>query len=83
LFLGHSSIATTSRYLKSTPTRLARALEKLEAGFAYSSHTDTSSTASVVLPSTAHVVHEHGTEIDATGTHIRDQLLECVSAIKS
>ena len=29
-FLGHASVTTTSRYLKSTPTRLARALALLE-----------------------------------------------------
>jgi integrase len=41
LFLGHSTITTTSRYLQSTPTRLARALDKLEAaGFAHHSHTE-------------------------------------------
>jgi integrase len=41
LFLGHSTITTTSRYLQSTPTRLQRALDKLEgAGFAHHSHTD-------------------------------------------
>jgi integrase len=31
-FLGHANITTTSRYLKSTPLRLERALAKLEAG---------------------------------------------------
>lgn len=46
MFLGHADITTTSRYLQSTPTRLARALEKLEAadGFAHDSHTATSET---------------------------------------
>jgi integrase len=40
MFLGHAAITTTSRYLQSTPTRLARALDKLEAaGFAHGSHT--------------------------------------------
>ncbi|HET9566873.1 MAG TPA: tyrosine-type recombinase/integrase [Vicinamibacterales bacterium] len=44
MFLGHADITTTSRYLQSTPTRLARALEKLEAadGFAHHSHTASS-----------------------------------------
>lgn len=31
LFLGHAAITTTSRYLRSTPTRLRGALDKLEA----------------------------------------------------
>lgn len=31
LFLGHADITTTSRYLRSTPVRLKRALDKLEA----------------------------------------------------
>ena len=30
-FLGHANITTTSRYLRSTPVRLARALERMEA----------------------------------------------------
>jgi integrase len=30
MFLGHADITTTSRYLQSTPTRLARALENME-----------------------------------------------------
>ncbi len=43
-FLGHANITTTSRYLKSTPTRLASALTRLEQatsgdGFAHDSHT--------------------------------------------
>ena len=29
-FFGHANITTTSRYLRSTPVRLARALERLE-----------------------------------------------------
>ncbi len=41
MFLGHADITTTSRYLQSTPLRLARALDKLEgAGFAHGSHTE-------------------------------------------
>lgn len=41
MFLGHAAITTTSRYLRSTPTRLARALDRLEAAsFAHGSHTD-------------------------------------------
>ena len=42
-FLGHANITTTSRYLASSPVRLARALARLEgndAGFAHYSHTD-------------------------------------------
>lgn len=40
-FLGHANITTTSRYLASTPTRLAKALDALEAaGFAHHSHTE-------------------------------------------
>jgi hypothetical protein len=30
-FLGHANITTTSRYLRSTPVRLAQALERMEA----------------------------------------------------
>ena len=30
-FLGHAHITTTSRYLRSTPVRLAQALERMEA----------------------------------------------------
>ena len=30
-FLGHANITTTSRYLRSTPVRLAKALERMEA----------------------------------------------------
>ena len=41
-FLGHANITTTSRYLQSTPLRLARVLERMEAGFAHHSHTATS-----------------------------------------
>ena len=41
-FLGHANITTTSRYLQSTPLRLARVLERMEAGFAHHSHTETS-----------------------------------------
>jgi hypothetical protein len=39
-FLGHANITTTSRYLQSTPLRLARVLERMEAaaGFAHDSH---------------------------------------------
>jgi integrase len=45
MFLGHAAITTTSRYLQSTPTRLARALAKMEgAGFAHDSHTEASAT---------------------------------------
>ena len=45
MFLGHAAITTTSRYLRSTPTRLARALDRLEAaGFAHHSHTEESET---------------------------------------
>ena len=41
LFLGHANITTTSRYLQSTPVRLARALDKLErVGFTQDSHTE-------------------------------------------
>jgi integrase len=41
MFLGHADITTTSRYLQSTPIRLARALAKMEGGgFAHHSHTD-------------------------------------------
>lgn len=41
-FLGHANITTTSRYLKSTPLHLERALRALEQGdgFAHHSHTD-------------------------------------------
>jgi len=43
MFLGHANLTQTSTYLKSTPTRLAKALEKLEAaGFAHDSHKPTS-----------------------------------------
>jgi len=41
-FLGHANITTTSRYLQSTPVRLARVIERMEemaAGFGQSSHT--------------------------------------------
>lgn len=40
LFLGHAAITTTSRYVRSTPLRLERALARLEqaAGFAHDSH---------------------------------------------
>jgi hypothetical protein len=31
MFLGHTNITTTSTYLRSTPVRLKRALDKLEA----------------------------------------------------
>ena len=41
-FLGHANITTTSRYLQSTPLRLARVLERMEAEFAHHSHTETS-----------------------------------------
>jgi len=44
-FLGHANITTTSRHLASTPTRLARALDKLEAAFAHYSHTEDSDSA--------------------------------------
>jgi integrase len=37
-FLGHAAITTTSRYLQSTPTRLERALERLEAQSASFAH---------------------------------------------
>jgi site-specific recombinase XerD len=30
-FLGHAHITTTSRYVRSTPVRLAQALERMEA----------------------------------------------------
>ena len=30
-FLGHANITTTSRYVRSTPVRLAKALERMEA----------------------------------------------------
>jgi integrase len=41
-FLGHANITQTSTYLSSTPTRLANAMEKLEAaGFAHVSHKPT------------------------------------------
>ena len=30
-FLGHANITTTSRYLRSTPVRLAQALKRMEA----------------------------------------------------
>jgi len=30
-FLGHANITTTSRYVRSTPVRLAQALEQMEA----------------------------------------------------
>jgi integrase len=40
MFLGHANVSQTSTYLKSTPTRLERALQKLESvGFAHDSHT--------------------------------------------
>ena len=43
MFLGHADITTTSRYLQSTPVRLARALTKLEGNlFAQDSHKTTS-----------------------------------------
>jgi integrase len=46
MFLGHAAITTTSRYLQSTPVRLARALDNLErAGFAHRSHAGASSEA--------------------------------------
>jgi len=45
MFLGHADITTTSKYLQSTPVRLARALEKLEGNlFAQDSHKVTSET---------------------------------------
>jgi integrase len=33
-FLGHANITTTSRYVRSTPVRLAQALERMEASAA-------------------------------------------------
>ena len=33
-FLGHANITTTSRYVRSTPVRLAQALERMEAATA-------------------------------------------------
>jgi integrase len=40
MFLGHAAITTTSRYLQSTPTRLLRALDRLEAaGCTHDAHT--------------------------------------------
>ena len=30
LFLGHANVTTTSRYVRSTPVRLAEALERME-----------------------------------------------------
>jgi integrase len=44
-FLGHANITTTSRYLQSTPVRLAKVLDRMEAmaaGFAQDSHTEAS-----------------------------------------
>jgi integrase len=42
MFLGHANVTQTSTYLSSTPTRLVKALEKLEAaGFAHDSHKPT------------------------------------------
>ena len=37
-FLGHANITTTSRYLRSTPLRLERALAAMDAAFAQDSH---------------------------------------------
>ena len=52
MFLGHAAITTTSRYLRSTPTRLARALDKLEAaGFAHDSHMEASQSAATTSES--------------------------------
>ena len=43
-FLGHANITTTSTYLRSTPVRLKRALDKLEAaGFGRYSDKETQS----------------------------------------
>jgi integrase len=43
MFLGHADITTTSKYLQSTPVRLAKALAKLEENlFAQDSHKVTS-----------------------------------------
>lgn len=48
-FLGHANITTTSRYLQSTPTRLERALARLEkdtaGGFAHHSYKPSSEAA--------------------------------------
>jgi integrase len=48
MFLGHAAITTTSRYLQSTPTRLQRALDKLEAGCTHGAHTEQPATVQVV-----------------------------------
>ena len=37
-FLGHANITTTSRYLRSTPLRLERALSKMESGSQTAQH---------------------------------------------
>src|SRR5262249_6924544 len=50
-FLGHANITTTSRYLKSTPLRLERALAALDAGFAHDSHKSENSTDSLLTDS--------------------------------
>ena len=39
-FLGHASIATTSRYLRSAPVRLAEALQRMEAATVTSADAD-------------------------------------------
>jgi hypothetical protein len=60
-FLGHAAITTTSAYLKSTRTRLADALDRLEAArvsFAHGSHTEASGAAeSTATPTTAATVN--------------------------
>ena len=43
LFLGHANITTTSRYLRSTPLRLAKALKRMEDEATSSEHTDSRS----------------------------------------
>jgi integrase len=52
-FLGHANITTTSRYLKSTPLRLERALAAMDAGFALDSHKSENSTEQVTTESTS------------------------------
>lgn len=42
--LGHANIATTSRYLESTPIRLTQVLERLDSAFAHDSHKSASET---------------------------------------
>jgi hypothetical protein len=65
-YLGHANITTTSRYLKSTPLRLERALAKMEAEnpdptpvFAHDSHTAPKQGATPITEAPASAPQKH------------------------